>query len=252
MISAGRLLPGQSDEILEREHLARYQFASSFARDCSVLDVACGMGYAAPMFIEAGARSYVGVDVERSAVGYAIERYGADNKIAFYLEDACELKSIEDSSVELVVSFETIEHLHRPDRFLANVRRVLRSEGTLVISTPNRHRYSPGNKLSSKPWNPYHVREWNVKEFLRLLDSSFRTIQVLGQMQIPCWKAELLYYAARFDWLQTLVSTVHHRKMKKTKHASDGPQLPVNIQAVRPITPWFTPMYSVCVAKPKL
>jgi ubiquinone/menaquinone biosynthesis C-methylase UbiE len=126
MVTVGRMVPGISDELLEREHVARYQFASSLADGCSVLDVACGMGYAAPMFIRAGARSYLGVDLDADSVNSAMEKYRINDEVCFVVDDACELRKVADGLFDLVVSFETIVHLPRPEVFLVNVRRVLR------------------------------------------------------------------------------------------------------------------------------
>jgi SAM-dependent methyltransferase len=161
MSAAGRMIPGVSEEILEKEHVARYRFACGYAHGCDVLDAACGAGYSAPMFIEAGARSYLGLDINSEAVELATNKYRTRDNISFVVDDACEFRHVPEKAFDLVVSFETIEHVPSAEAFLANVRRALRPGGVFIVSTPYRLRYSPGNKLSSKPWNPYHVREWN-------------------------------------------------------------------------------------------
>jgi SAM-dependent methyltransferase len=245
------MVPGKPDDLLEREHVARYRFASSFASGCSVLDAACGMGYAAPMFMQAGARSYLGVDLDADSVNSAMEKYRINDEVSFVVDDACELRKVPDGAFDLVVSFETIEHLPRPEVFLANVRRVLREGGTFVVSTPNRLRYSPGNKLSSKPWNPYHIKEWDVEEFLDVLEPCFRVTQVLGQMPLAQWKAQTLYFAAKLKWLNNLISILHAAKEKAKRSSSNGNALPSDIHAVKPIPPWYTPVFAVCVAKPR-
>ena len=48
-------VPGASGERIEADHMERYRFASRYAGEKAVLDIACGTGYAAPLFIEAGA-----------------------------------------------------------------------------------------------------------------------------------------------------------------------------------------------------
>ena len=249
MVSVGRMVPGKSDSPLEQEHIARYQFASSFVNGCAVLDVACGMGYAAPMFIHAGARRYLGIDVEAETINSALKRYRINDDISFVADDACELRKVRDRTFDVVVSFETIEHLHRPEAFLASVRRVLRPAGTLLISTPNRLRYSPGNKKSSRPWNPYHIREWNVGEFLDVLEPCFRVTGVWGQMPLAKWKAQTLYMAARYKWLNNLISALH--SARENKKPVQRAVVPSDPYAVKPIAPWYTPLYAVCVANPR-
>lgn len=250
MSAAGRMVPGESSECLEAEHVARYRFACSFARDCSVLDVACGAGYAASMFLAAGARSYLGVDINEEAVANATKKYRSTDAISFLADDACEFRNVPEGAFDLVASFETIEHVQSPEAFLANIRRALKPGGLLVISTPNRLRYSPGNRLSSAPWNPYHVREWNTREFVELLKPWFRVTQLLGQEPIPLWKAHVLHRAARNARLSRLIATLRTRNNRATP-SSISPVPSEEALAVQTIRPWCAPLFDVCVAKPQ-
>lgn len=251
MSAAGRMIPGVSEPMLEKEHLARYEFACTLARERSVLDVACGAGYAAPMFLQAGASSYLGLDINEEAVRFATKRYGMNNTSRFLVDDACELRQVPSRSVDLAVSFETIEHVSRPDKFLANVQRVLRPGGILIVSTPNRLRYSPGNKLSSKPWNPYHVQEWDEREFLNLLEPRFRVREVLGQQPIPIWKAHVLSAAANKPHLKRLIATLH-----TAKHAGRATAVSSSAACAMPdlrrMSVWQAPLYTVCVAEARI
>ena len=234
--------------LLEQEHVSRYRFACGFARGCDVLDAACGVGYSAPMFLEAGARSYLGIDINADAVELATKRYRTSPAISFAVDDACEFRSVPERAFHLVVSFETIEHLPSAEKFLANVHRALRPGGTFIVSTPNRRRYSPGNRLSSKPWNPYHVREWNENEFLELLQPCFQVTDVLGQQPTARWKARLTDLAADRPWLRSAISTLRPSKGKeKTTPAAAADE------RVRPhrISRWQISLYTVCVAVPR-
>ena len=250
MASIGRMVPGVSSACLEHEHLARYQFACEFARDCAVLDVACGMGYAAPLFVQAGAAKYVGVDLDEETVNAAAECYGGGDRIRFHVDNACELRRVAADSFDLVVSFETIEHVSSPEAFLLNVRRVLRRNGTFIVSTPNRLRYSPGNDLLSKPWNPFHWREWNTNEFVELLKTDFRVVDVLGQLPIAGWKARVFDLAARHSSVNTVleaVQRVRHGPPQMNPVPKMPPSSALAVQRVRRLR---VPLYTVCVAKP--
>jgi SAM-dependent methyltransferase len=251
MSAAGRMVPGVSKEMLEQEHMGRYRFACEFARGCDVLDAACGAGYSAPMFIEAGARSYLGLDIDLDAVELATTKYRNSDAITFRVDDACEFRHVPEQAFDLAVSFETIEHVRSAEAFLGNVKRALRPGGIFIVSTPYRLRYSPGNKLSSKPWNPYHVREWNTGEFLDLLEPWFRVTQVLGQKPIPRWKAHAIDLAATKPWLKNLIGTL--------RRAPDSPsRTPVSDAAVnqvlapRNIPVWHAPLYTICVAEKRI
>lgn len=245
------MIPGVSETALEAEHVVRYKFACTFAQERSVLDVACGAGYAAPMFMEAGARRYLGLDINEEAVTFATRSYSTSDAIRFAIDDACELRNVPSRSVDLAVSFETIEHVPCPDKFLENVQRVLRPGGALIVSTPNRLRYSPGNKLSSKPWNPYHVQEWDEREFLNLLEPRFRVTEVLGQLPIPLWKAYVLSAAANKPHLKRLIGALH-RANHVGRATAVSSRAVCAMPALRRMSVWQAPLYTVCVAEARI
>jgi SAM-dependent methyltransferase len=164
-----RLLPDdQRGKILHAEHLARYRFTAALARGRHVLDAASGEGYGTAMLAAASASGVVGVDSAPEAVAHAREKYGLDYREA----DVAELP-FPDASFDLVVSFETIEHVADADRALAEFRRVLSEDGILVVSTPNPAEY--------RVENPFHVREYGTEEFRELLRGHFRNVRLLYQ-----------------------------------------------------------------------
>jgi SAM-dependent methyltransferase len=168
-----RLLAGIQGDIT-LEHLHRYALAQELARAKRVLDVASGEGYGSSLLAKV-ARSVIGVDIDPAAVAHASRTYALEN-LEFRQGSATELP-LESASIELVVSFETLEHLAEHDLMLAEIRRVLVPGGTLVLSTPDRRTYSeiPNYK------NPFHVRELDYEEFGELLGRHFASYVVLGQ-----------------------------------------------------------------------
>lgn len=133
-----RFVPTEAGEI-RQEHLHRYAWASDVVAGKDVLDIACGEGYGSAM-LAAKAKSVIGIDVSDEAVAHATRTYVAGN-LRFAAGDAADIP-LPDDCVDVVVSFETIEHLERQDEMLSQVRRVLRADGVLVISSPNRKVYS--------------------------------------------------------------------------------------------------------------
>jgi len=119
----------------EIEHLHRYFLARALCRGRDVLDVAAGEGYGSHLLAQV-ARSVTGVDVAPNAVAHAARVYRGPN-LRFVQGDARHLP-VDDAAVDIVVSFETIEHLYEHDEFLGEVRRVLRPGGRFVVSTPER------------------------------------------------------------------------------------------------------------------
>jgi ubiquinone/menaquinone biosynthesis C-methylase UbiE/GT2 family glycosyltransferase len=151
---------------IELEHKHRYALACELSKGKRVLDIACGEGYGSEM-LSRRAKSVVGVDIDPATVAHAIKKYHSP-KMRF-LEGACEKIPLPDKSVDLVVSFETLEHFEDHNKFFREIERVLDSGGILVISTPEKAAYS------DKPTyvNPFHKKELNREQFLQLLSQNY-------------------------------------------------------------------------------
>ncbi|NLH47590.1 MAG: glycosyltransferase [Myxococcales bacterium] len=162
--------PAQRD--LYWEHLARYRLAAPFAAGKRVLDLGCGCGYGADLFIAAGAVDATALDNSREAIEYARAHY-ADPRLRFLVGEARRTE-LPDASFDLIVCFELIEHLAEPETLAAEIRRLLAPDGLAFVSTPNADR-------PAKTPNPWHVREFRRDEFAALLQSHFARVQLLGQ-----------------------------------------------------------------------
>lgn len=152
------------------EHYHRYLFARAFCQGRDVLDVASGEGYGAAQLAQT-ARDVIGLEFASDAVRGAAANFPRPN-LRFAQGDARRMP-LRDASVDVVVSFETIEHFDGQDAFLAEIRRVMRPDGVCIISTPDRAVYPPGN--------PFHTREFNRDEYLELLHRYFPHVQLSRQ-----------------------------------------------------------------------
>ena len=163
-----RFLPGCTGEIAY-EHWHRYAFARQFALGKRVLDAACGEGYGAALLGEVAA-SVVGVDIDAGAIEHANSRYGSPPRLSF-VEGTCTSLAFPDASFDLIVSFETIEHLTAADqpRMLEEFARVLKPDGLLVVSSPNKHLYSDARNYA----NEFHLHELYRDGLSELLASRF-------------------------------------------------------------------------------
>lgn len=156
-------------------HEKRYAFALPWCRDRDVLDLGCGVGYGSALLADT-ARHVVGGDVDESTIAYARERYAAPN-VEFQVLDAMALP-FADRSFDTVCSFETIEHLPDRERYLREVARVLRDDGTYLVSTPR------ADRTDDAPANPYHHVEYSREDFERLLRAHFADVELYGQRRV--------------------------------------------------------------------
>ena len=83
----------------------------------------------------------IGIDIDRATVAHAAAQYARPN-LRYVAGDARSIP-LAAASVDIVVSFETLEHFAEQEAFLAEVHRVMRPGGVLVISTPDSDVYSP-------------------------------------------------------------------------------------------------------------
>jgi SAM-dependent methyltransferase len=163
------------------EHWHRYLFARDHCGGKVVLDVASGEGYGAARLAEVAVR-VVGVDADPAAVVHAAATYRRDN-LEFRAGPAEKIPVEGEAVFDLVVSFETIEHLdtEAQERFVAEVRRLLKPAGRLIVSTPNKRTYTDAPGYS----NPFHRREFYEDEFAELLRRRFRHVRLLAQRVYP-------------------------------------------------------------------
>ncbi len=156
------------------EHLHRYLIARELSRNKRVLDIACGEGYGAAILASV-ASHVVGVDIAGDVVAQASSAYAAPN--VEFIEGSCEAIPLPDHAVDVVVSFETIEHVGDHQGMMRDIRRVLRPGGLLVMSSPDRCEYS--DAIGTR--NPFHVKELDREELERLLRSYFSNVALAGQ-----------------------------------------------------------------------
>ena len=168
------VIPGEVSNKLWREHINRYSFASKLVQGKACLDVACGTGYGTALLAQKCDR-VIGVDLSQQVLKYAKQHHGY-NRVKFIEADARTLP-FRGETFDCIISFETIEHIEMPTRFLAECRRVLRNGGLFICSTPNRLVYSP----NAGSGNPFHAQEFSPPTFVLLMKQHFNDITLYGQ-----------------------------------------------------------------------
>ncbi|WAJ46771.1 class I SAM-dependent methyltransferase [Mycobacterium sp. Aquia_216] len=156
-----------------RRHQVVYQRLATHCVGRDVLEAGCGEGYGADL-IAGVARRVVAVDYDEAAVAHVRSRYP---RVEVMRANLAELP-LPDTSMDVVVNFQVIEHLWDQTQFVKECARVLRPSGLLMMSTPNRLTFSPGRDT---PINPFHTRELNADELTELLvDAGFTRVSVSG------------------------------------------------------------------------
>jgi 2-polyprenyl-3-methyl-5-hydroxy-6-metoxy-1,4-benzoquinol methylase/glycosyltransferase involved in cell wall biosynthesis len=172
-----RYIPELAGEI-QLEHVHRYLLALEYAQGKDVLDIACGEGFGSAILAKSS-RSVIGVDIAREAVEHAAHRYRLPN-VKFQLGSCAEIP-LKSKTIDLVVSFETIEHHDQHQEMMAEIKRVLRPDGILIISSPDKKEYATLTNYS----NPFHVKELFKEEFLALIRAYFNNSELISQ-RIVC------------------------------------------------------------------
>ncbi len=167
-----RMIPEfHHDALIYAEHVVRYLFASRLVRGKRVLDVGSGVGYGSNMLKGAGAAKVIGLDRSREAIAYGLDRHAALHPD--YLVADAESLPLQDGQFDVVVSFETLEHVADYHRFLEEAKRVMRPGGLLILSTPNKGIYIGGN--------PFHTKEFTFAELGETLRNYFRHVEIFAQ-----------------------------------------------------------------------
>lgn len=171
-----RLVPNLPElKFLYQEHISRYYFASQFVKSKIVLDVACGTGYGSTFLIDQKAKKVTGIDISKEAIEYCNTNYKR-NGLEFKIDD-CTRMHFENDSFDVVISFETIEHIEKASSFLSEVKRVLKKNGIFVVSTPN--------KMANLKDNHFHLHEYTQQEFNDILKNYFHYVTILNQYYPP-------------------------------------------------------------------
>jgi SAM-dependent methyltransferase len=176
---------------VRREHVARWQFASRYVKDRRVADCACGVGEGTAMFADAGALSVEAFDVSPDAVVAARSRCASKPTVTVREASGTSLP-LDDSTIDVFVCLETIEHVVEDRKLVDEIARVVADDGIVICSTPNRTVTMPGRSLDDDPWNPFHVREYSHAEFADLLGHRFASVEMFGQNRRAGWRVRAM------------------------------------------------------------
>lgn len=156
------------------EHLHRYAMAMELVKNKTVLDIACGEGYGANL-LASSAVHVIAIDIDKTTIQKAADKYKKPNLI--FKNGSITQIPLTDESIDVVVCFETLEHLSDHDQLLQEIKRVLKPQGICLISTPDKKNYSEETGYV----NPHHVKELHEAGFKALMQKNFKKIKFFQQ-----------------------------------------------------------------------
>ena len=174
-----RVIPGEVNDDLWAEHMARYAFAARLGSKTRALDIGCGTGYGTAELAQQ-ARFATGIDVSTEAIAYARAHYSLPN--VQFLPASATAAPFSHASFDLITAFEVIEHLENWHDFLVEARRILHPSGTFLVSTPNKLYY--GESRAANGPNPFHTHEFEFEEFRDSLAAVFPNVTILLQNRL--------------------------------------------------------------------
>lgn len=181
------------------EHVARYRFFSEYAKDKNVLDAGCGFGYGS-VILSNNAKKVVGIDKSIQTLKHSTEKYYSGN-INYAASDVT-CTPFENKTFDTIYAFEVIEHIKNDDDFLSEMTRLLKDDGYIFISTPNK-------KLSGYldgVVNKFHFREYELDEFREKLNCYFSDVQIYSER----YSKSYLIKDANFNTIWAMRETIIH------------------------------------------
>jgi 2-polyprenyl-3-methyl-5-hydroxy-6-metoxy-1,4-benzoquinol methylase len=166
-----------------------------------VLDVGCGNGATAGVFLSMGC-DVVGIDLSETGIHLARRTYPA-GRFEVLPADAQILERLHCEPFDLAVSTEVVEHLYDPRSYVAGCYKAVRPGGRFICSTPY-HGYVKNLAISlvgrwdrhmNPLWDGGHIKLWSRRTLNQLLlDSGFRGLRFRGVGRFP------------FLWMTMLIS----------------------------------------------
>ena len=156
--------------------LSPYIFIQGMVGGKSVLDIGCGFGHGAWLLASNGAKQVVTVDLDKIKT-LRVQGICSNLKNFNTLVMDAQRLGFKDHSFQVITCFEVIEHIPKPEVVLSEIRRLLKTDGVLLLTTPNRAvRLLP----FQPPWNKEHLREYTLRSFRKTLQRHFPSFELLG------------------------------------------------------------------------
>jgi len=170
-----RFLPWMEGDQIHYEHLHRYDFCKQFVKNKKIIDLACGEGYGTYMLAK-NAKSAIGIDIDEKTVVHAGKRY-AESNLEYIRGLITDIPLKDQKTFDVAICLNAIEYISEHDKLMENIIRILKDDGILIVSTPNKNIF----KDEKKYFNTSYKKLFNSEDLEDLLKNYFGRIYLLGQ-----------------------------------------------------------------------
>lgn len=170
------IIPQEVPRLFYIQHFCPYDFVAKYAEDKKILEIGFGDGYGS-FYLSKFAKQVIAIDLFKENVDKAIQKYKSNN-LVYRQGDGTNLDFC-NCEFDIVCLSQVIEHIKQTEhlKFLSDIKRILKTDGTAFISTLNRA-HNIKNKNYSK--NIHHDKEFDYSELSHLLSSVFKDVQIWG------------------------------------------------------------------------
>src|SRR3989344_5788482 len=136
-----------------------------------IIDIGCASGFMTNLISEVFSDSKIhGIDAYKKAISYAKKKYPHIN----FAVAKAEKLPFDPSYFDLIVCYETIEHLENPSQALKEIRRVLNKTGLAVVAMDSgnflfRMVWWVWEKTRGKVWQGSHIHPFHHFELEELI-----------------------------------------------------------------------------------
>ena len=130
-----------------------------------ILEVGCGYGYLSYAIKKSG-MDITGIDISGEAINYARSNFGN-----FYTQSNIENLDPAKNKYDVIIATELIEHLIDPNEFLKKCRELLKDEGVILLTTPDKD-YYPSNHIWNTDRPPVHITWLTHRAFYSLAQAN--------------------------------------------------------------------------------
>lgn len=150
-----------------------YKFASKYVKNKTVFDFGCGGGYGSEYLSRFTNKKVIGFDKDKQTIRIAKKYFNENKNLNFCFK-------IPKEKFDVIVSFQVIEHIKDRTIYYENLKKLLKPNGYILFSTPNKNITSYNLK---KPAMVFHEIEFTPQQLEEELSKHFKSIKIFGQIE---------------------------------------------------------------------